>query len=852
MACRGSRLAALFASLIVLLTLTLDARATSPPSFAIGPPPDWVVAASALPDDSEETAASSPQGRRNLLVDRQVRVSAGSQTYRRVVQRIVNESGLMSASQVKVEFDPSYQTLTFHSVVVRRGAEVLDRLHREAIRLAQREANLEAQVYDGEVSAVLFVDDLRVGDIVDASYSIEGADPTLGGRFSEAVALAGGEPILELRQRVLIPRSRHVSLTNIGPEAEFPSPSVRDAGDSVEYLWDLSHVRACLVEQDMPLSYQPFPVVEFSEFSSWQDVARLNATLFDVPLPASGSARAWAAAARVASTSDEDYILRAARFVQDEVRYVAIEQGMSRRRPADPATVFERRFGDCKDKTALLVALLRLGGVAARPVLVSTQRRGLDRWGPSPIVFDHAIVRVTLGAGAERWIDPTIALQGGPLARESYSPFERALTLDPDTRALDPLAPEPADHALLHVRDTFRVPSPEASMEARVESEHEYRNGLADSMRVALRSRSAEQIRKDYLELLQEDFPDVRGDGPVEVTDDRDLDLLRVVTHFAIPTFWKSRAPQTSYMAEVPARTIQRALARPPAAGRIVPLGLPYPSSTAYEALLDLPFDLPMSPQKEEVEAPGLRFRFQSELLRRRLTYRFALTTTASSVPVEDLTRHADGIARTRPYLLRALTYRLPTPDGPNWPVIGLLCVLWSGLLWGSRRLYLWNPPSALTPSSDGPVGLRGWLVLLGIGIFIMPFSRLYFVIAPTRLVVSRAKWAALTTPGLEGYHAGVGLMLVGEAVVLFALALYTFVLALAFIGQKRSFPMHFRNAMIAGVLVEIVDTVIASVVIETHRMEESVVPLLRFVVYAVVWTAYLHRSKRAAATFVR
>src|SRR5208282_5268181 len=67
----------------------------------------------------------------------------------------------------------------------------------------------------------------------------------------------------------------------------------------------------------------------------------------------------------------EQQILTVLQFVQDEVRYFAIEIGASSEKPADPSAVFSRRFGDCKDKSLLFVTILRALGIEAYPVLVN-------------------------------------------------------------------------------------------------------------------------------------------------------------------------------------------------------------------------------------------------------------------------------------------------------------------------------------------------------------------------------------------------------------------------------------------------------------------------------------------------
>ncbi len=69
-----------------------------------------------------------------------------------------------------------------------------------------------------------------------------------------------------------------------------------------------------------------------------------------------------------------------------------------------------RRFGDCKDKAALMIALLREVGVPAELVLVRTRRGGhLDTEPASLAIFDHAIVYVPK---LDRYLDGTAEFSG--------------------------------------------------------------------------------------------------------------------------------------------------------------------------------------------------------------------------------------------------------------------------------------------------------------------------------------------------------------------------------------------------------------------------------------------------------
>ena len=85
-----------------------------------------------------------------------------------MVWRILSTTGVENGSDVKVSFDPTYERLTFHSVVIHRGARRIDALDPAAVKVIQQEEELERRLYDGRLTAVVFLRGVRAGDAVDA------------------------------------------------------------------------------------------------------------------------------------------------------------------------------------------------------------------------------------------------------------------------------------------------------------------------------------------------------------------------------------------------------------------------------------------------------------------------------------------------------------------------------------------------------------------------------------------------------------------------------------------------------------------------------------------------------------
>ncbi|MGH8258430.1 MAG: DUF3857 domain-containing transglutaminase family protein [Steroidobacteraceae bacterium] len=117
-----------------------------------------------------------------------------------------------------------------------------------------------------------------------------------------------------------------------------------------------------------------------------------------------------------------------ARFVQDDIRYVAIELGIGGYQPHMAGEVFAHRYGDCKDKATLLGAMLKRIGIDSYLVVVNTERGAITKQTPANLDFNHAILAIVLPPGLN---DPSLR------ATAVDSQLGRILLFDPT----DPLTP---------------------------------------------------------------------------------------------------------------------------------------------------------------------------------------------------------------------------------------------------------------------------------------------------------------------------------------------------------------------------------------------------------------------------
>ena len=109
--------------------------------------------------------------------------------------------------------------------------------------------------------------------------------------------------------------------------------------------------------------------------------------------------------------SDEDKARAIFQWVEENVRYVAVELGMSAYQPHSAADVFEKRYGDCKDMANLLKCMLGVAGIKANLALLLAQSEHFptSKELPSPGQFNHCIAQTVIN-GKTYWLDATAQL----------------------------------------------------------------------------------------------------------------------------------------------------------------------------------------------------------------------------------------------------------------------------------------------------------------------------------------------------------------------------------------------------------------------------------------------------------
>lgn len=494
----------------------------------VAPRPGWVEI-EPLPDVSPSDSEQAENGVYYLMLDRQIQLAdRGHVVYRRMAQRVTNQSGLEEAGRIEFVFDPEEDVFTVHSVKVIRGGVEIDRLDPGAFKIVQREPELSDGVTDGELTFYYEIPDVRVGDIVDyeASWNVE--SKIWPGEYFDDFSVEWSVPVAFSRTKLALPAGKSLTIAERGAA---PKPEIYEAGAQTVYQWLRRNPPVVRAEDETPETFPTWAGASVSTIASWREVAETLIRPYDL---AATLTDALAAKIIPAEGSLQARITDAIRYVQDDIRYVADETGVGSHLPRNPAIVVERGWGDCKDKAALLVAILRRLGVEAYVALTDNDAgRALPQNAPSPFAFDHAIV-VAIHNGERRWIDATMSFQGGFFPDIEPPPFGYGLAMAPGVDGLWPIEVKSPDAPSLRTAETFDFARKNAEgVDIRVVSE--YRGAHADSMRQTLAEESAQSLSQKYLDYYEELYPGIERKSSIVASDNREKNEISIEESYLLP-----------------------------------------------------------------------------------------------------------------------------------------------------------------------------------------------------------------------------------------------------------------------------------------------------------------------------
>src|SRR5579872_3192406 len=402
------------------------ALALSPHLAVAGDAPSWMhaVASAPLPDHDEKTDAVVLHSEKSVSVQSLEKIK----TRVRIAYKILRPSG-RDYGVAAISFNSHRKINGLRAWCIPAQGKDYEVKDKEAIEVALPKIAGSELISDVK-DKLLQIPASDPGNVVGYEYDEEEQPLVLQDvwRFQREI------PARELHYSLQLPagweyKASWINYSEVQPE---------QTGDN-QSSWTLHDVTAIRKEADMPpiegvagqlvISFFPPGGASTNGFSSWFQMGKWYLNLTNGRRDVSSQMGQQVTALTAPLGTPLEKIKALAEFVQNDIRYVAIELGVGGWQPHAASAVFSHRYGDCKDKATLLSSMLSLIGVESFYVVINSQRGSVTPETPASVgSFNHVVLAIKLPAAVS---DPSL------VARVEHPRLGSLLYFDP-TNELTP------------------------------------------------------------------------------------------------------------------------------------------------------------------------------------------------------------------------------------------------------------------------------------------------------------------------------------------------------------------------------------------------------------------------------
>ena len=566
------------AFLVLILSLRLMATELPLATVSKQPVPEWVKKITPnLPENIPVKDVSD--GTYYLLADSQNKLTEDNAVaFRHYAELIINQKGVQRSGQVGVTFDPIYESVAFHQVNIIRDGVVIDKLATSDIKVINVEPEFDELIYNGSQSAKIIIDDVRVNDVLEYSYSRKGRNPVYKGLYSYRPYVSWSVPLHHQSVRVLWGKKTPLYVSSSNDELTIENSEIMDDYGQSFTLYEFERFDGQYKDfnSQSPNWFDPYEQLFFTQSKSWAEIVDWALPMYEAAFENGDNAAFNQVVLDLKLTFDspQQQVAAALKIVQDDVRYFGIEMGRNSHQPSFASETLERRYGDCKDKVVLFVSLLNALDIEAYPALVNTDdgRRLLDI--PAGVgSFDHVIAQVVIG-DQHFWFDPTLSFQAGQID-DIYQPnYDVALLIKPGADALISMNDSQRKVGEF-VHETFDITAGGGKPATLTVVSH-YLGNIADRNRRRIAEDGLADLEKDYLNFYRDYYQQTETLSPMQHEQDPVTGQINLTEHYQLNDFWQDEG-KGRFDGEFYAHSIRGYLKKPSQLKRNSPYRLSHP-----------------------------------------------------------------------------------------------------------------------------------------------------------------------------------------------------------------------------------------------------------------------------------
>ena len=324
------------------------------------------------------------------------------------VVKILTERGVQNYDDIAIPHTPTAQHITVNVArTIAPDGSVVEPPE-EAFNDVTPPGLLSYNLYSDSMWRVISMPALKPGVYIEYQVTLEDAGAESAGStswFWGGYSFQSTDPILQSAYALRVPKGTNFKWKVIHCQL---NPQILHEEETSTYLWSYGETPPLKKEYNMPATNDIVPRLSYSSVESWEAVYNWYRDIAKDRYTVDQAIEETVERLTAALLTEDEKIREIYHFVASQIRYVGIELGQGAYQPTPADQVLNVRYGDCKDKTTLMISMLDLVGIEAFPVMLNPapyQRVDLEL--PSLGQFSHLIAAIPRENGGYIWLDPT-------------------------------------------------------------------------------------------------------------------------------------------------------------------------------------------------------------------------------------------------------------------------------------------------------------------------------------------------------------------------------------------------------------------------------------------------------------
>ena len=352
----------------------------------------------------------------------------------RKVIKVFNKRGVKNYGEFKIRFNKSNEKIKLiEAKTIKKDGEVLEPKEKAINEITPPEA-ANASIYSDARIKVISMSGVEPGSILVCEYEKVKDSYAIEDEFWNYQLMQYTDPIQKNKVKVKMPKDKEIKykVKNGNIKAK-----VKKEEKYKTYIWENNNAPAIIKEENMPSLLNIAPLLEITTVKDWAQVSDWYNSLIEGQYEVNKAIDNKINELTKDSKNKEEKMVDLYNYVTSQIRYIGLQFGESGYKPYSAATTFENKYGVCKEKATLLIAMLREIGVKAEPVLINRGSAKVDLDISSPALFNHMIVYLP---DKDIYLDPTskgtmYGVLPGDQGKNVFLPESNKLTNTPIAKA---------------------------------------------------------------------------------------------------------------------------------------------------------------------------------------------------------------------------------------------------------------------------------------------------------------------------------------------------------------------------------------------------------------------------------